>query len=141
MAKKARTPEYNAWLNIRARCRHDYEKNYPFYKGRGITVCPEWENSFVAFLTHVGPRPSPHYSIDRIDNDRGYEPGNCRWATAEEQANNRRSNCLYCFEGEYLTMRQILVKTGHQISLPTLHARIFDYGWPVERAVSEPVRR
>ena len=104
-------------------------------------MCPEWMKDFKTFAAHVGHRPSLRHSIERIDNSRGYEPGNCRWATAEDQANNRRSNRLWDFEGEKLTLRQILKKTGHDISWPTLHARVYDYGWSIERAISEPVRR
>ncbi len=139
--KDKRTAEYETWLNIRTRCRDVSRKDYKLYGGRGIKMCPEWMGDFSAFLAHVGPRPSSKHSIDRIDNARGYEPNNCRWVTAEEQANNRRSNRLYNFGGEMLTLRQIIKKTGHKISLPTLHARVFDYGWPIERAITKPVGR
>jgi hypothetical protein len=72
------------------RCENPNDQAYPRYGGRGITVCPEWRADFAAFLRDVGRRPNPELSIDRIDNDRGYEPGNVRWATAKQQANNRR---------------------------------------------------
>jgi hypothetical protein len=78
---------------MRARCTRATHPSYPLYGGRGITVCPEWD-SFERFLEDVGQRPDPSLSLDRVDNDRGYEPGNVRWATRAEQAANRRNRCL-----------------------------------------------
>lgn len=72
------------------RCTNQNSKDYVNYGGRGITVCDEWTDSFEAFYAHVGPVPSLDHSIDRIDNDGNYEPGNVRWASADVQVNNRR---------------------------------------------------
>jgi hypothetical protein len=84
------TPEYKAWVHLVARCENPNDPSFADYGGRGITVCPEWRHDPAAFLAHVGPRPSARHSIDRIDNSRGYCPGNVRWATKKEQACNRR---------------------------------------------------
>ncbi len=88
-----RTAEYRSWAHMIARCENPKVNGYKNYGGRGIKVCKEWRESFAAFLTHVGKRPSPKYSIDRWPNNNGdYEPGNVRWATMSEQhLNSRRS--------------------------------------------------
>lgn len=83
-------PEYCIWQAMKDRCLNPRHKFYSYYGGRGITVFPGWVNDFVAFLEHIGRRPSPKLQIDRIDNNRGYEPGNVRWATKAEQMANRR---------------------------------------------------
>lgn len=81
------TPEYRAWVSMRSRCRN----NKALYVDRGITVCERWMLSFQAFMDDMGPIPVKGYTLDRIDNDKGYEPGNCRWTDAQTQAINRRS--------------------------------------------------
>ena len=86
-----RTTEYLSWAAMRQRCYKPATRGYEYYGGRGITVCDRWSD-FVAFLSDMGPKPSPKHSIDRINVDGNYEPGNCRWATgAEQQANKRPS--------------------------------------------------
>jgi hypothetical protein len=82
--------EYWAWQNAKARCFNPKMKSYKNYGERGITMAPEWVNDFPAFLAHIGPRPGLGYTLDRIDNERGYEPGNVRWATHSEQNRNKR---------------------------------------------------
>jgi len=84
------TPEYNAWLAMKQRCCNPNYEYYKNYGGRGIIICPEWLDDFLAFLQEMGPRPAKGYSVDRIDNNGNYEPGNVKWSTAKEQANNRR---------------------------------------------------
>ncbi|MET3349056.1 UNVERIFIED_ORG: hypothetical protein ABID57_000725 [Arthrobacter sp. UYEF1] len=98
--------EYGIWHSMRKRCHEPNSQAYKDYGGRGITVCEEWRYSFQAFYDYIGPRPSPEHSIERIDNDRGYEPGNVKWATRIEQANNRRSNRRIAWQGEVHTVSQ-----------------------------------
>lgn len=87
---KSHTVEHSTWMRMIDRCHNPSNSRYAGWGGRGISVCPEWRNDFMAFLNHVGKKPSPKHSIDRIDNDRGYGPGNCRWALPYTQMRNSR---------------------------------------------------
>lgn len=84
----SQTSEHGIWSNMKRRCEDPKSPKYPRYGGRGIRVCECWRESFVAFVGDMGLRPSPRHSIDRIDNDGNYEPGNCRWASAKQQVLN-----------------------------------------------------
>jgi hypothetical protein len=83
------SPEYRAWVHMKHRCLCKTGRQYADYGGRGITVDPAWMN-FATFLADVGRKPSRKHSLDRRDNDKGYDKANCRWALPHEQQNNRR---------------------------------------------------
>lgn len=95
-----RSSAHSTWTGIITRCTNPKQKNYRNYGGRGVTVCERWRNSFEAFLEDVGEKPSPKHTIDRIDNSKGYEPGNVRWATMTEQHRNKRNNRRITIDGE-----------------------------------------
>ena len=88
--KKRVSPTYKSWTSMKDRCNNLNADNYPRYGGKGVMVCDCWLNSFVAFLEDMGIRPEGT-TLDRIDNDGNYEPGNCRWSTTSVQNSNRRS--------------------------------------------------
>lgn len=94
-----RTKEYATWVGIKDRCLNVNGKDYPRYGGAGITICSEWAESFVCFLAHIGRAPSQKHQVDRIDNQRGYEPGNVRWATSKTQSMNRRNSKTWHVKG------------------------------------------
>ena len=102
---------YKIWLSMRGRCKNPRNKNYARYGGRGITVCDRWDD-FEQFLADMGDRPSPQHSIDRIDNNKGYSPENCRWATQEVQGNNKSNNKRLTVNGKTKTVMQWSRDTG-----------------------------
>ncbi|MES2958113.1 MAG: hypothetical protein V4792_07990 [Pseudomonadota bacterium] len=134
---KGGSPEYVAWQRMKQRCYYPGERQFANYGGRGITVCPEWRESFLAFLADVGKRPSAKHSLDRIDTSGHYEPSNVRWATHREQSLNKRNNRLLTFMGETHPLREWARLRG--ISVPALENRLNAYGWTVERALTQPV--
>jgi hypothetical protein len=89
----SKTPVYNVWCTMRMRCANQTDKSFSHYGGRGIKVCVAWDRSFETFAYDMGPRPKGG-TLERIDNDKGYEPKNCRWASAAEQCRNQRSNVM-----------------------------------------------
>lgn len=89
--RSGKRPEYNIWCSMKARCSDRDARDRQYYFDRGIRVCERWSNSYAAFIADMGPRPSSKHTIDRKDNDRGYEPDNCRWATWSEQRRNTRA--------------------------------------------------
>lgn len=111
---------YSSWAGAKARCLNPRNKKFPNYGGRGITICDEWRNSFQAFLAYMGECPEGH-TLDRINNEGNYEPGNCRWATQKVQQRNRRDTIWITHDGVRLTMKEWGERTG--IPYSTLFAR------------------
>lgn len=131
---KVGTSTYHVWSSMIARCRNPKCPAYPNYGGRGIGVCEAW-TSFSGFLADMGERPEG-LSLDRVDNDQGYSPENCRWATRTEQARNKRSTRLITVNGETLSTAEWSERSGLKIA--TIWARIAK-GWPESAAVTTPV--
>ena len=130
---------YNVWRGMLKRCQIVNNADYENYGGRGITVCERWRNSFDAFMDDMGPRPTPKHQLDRYpDNDGHYEPGNCRWATPKQQANNRRSSRLLEYNGVTKTAAQWAEHA--EMLVTTLYVRL-KRGWSIEDAIERPVRR
>lgn len=115
--------EYIIWSSMKKRCNNKKCSAYPGYGGRGLKVCSRWLNSFESFLSDMGHRPSTDHSIDRLNNDKGYSPSNCRWATRTEQANNRRGCHAISIGGETLTVAQICRKYG--VSRQSIYTKHF----------------
>jgi len=135
----SKRPEYRVWKNMVQRCCNPNNERYIDYGGRGITICKEWRKSFPAFLLHIGPRPSPIHSLDRIDNERGYEPGNVRWVTVHEQNRNQRSNLWFTAYGETHTLSDwARIK---QIPINTLYSRAISLSWSFEDALAGITKR
>lgn len=132
------SPEYRAWLHIRNRCCNPNVKDFPHYGGRGITICDRWRDSFEAFLADMGKRPSSRHSVDRIDVNANYTPGNCRWATSRQQQNNRRDNFIVIVGGKTITLRDACRSAGVNYNLVWL--RINRQGWTLFEAVTTPRR-
>jgi hypothetical protein len=123
-AKRAgHAPEYAVWAGMIQRCTNPADLNYHNYGGRGITVCDRWRESFEAFKSDMGPRPSQRHTIDRIDVNGNYEPSNCRWATATEQARNTRSNRRITVGDVTLCVAEWAERSG--IPIETVHARLY----------------
>jgi len=131
-------PVYWAWRTMLQRCENPNYKQYENYGGRGIKVCGEWHDPQVFISWALANGWQEGLSIDRIDNDGNYEPGNCRWVTVKVQARNKRNNHLITFDGKTQTMAGWAEELN--ISYNVLKQRIDQYHWPIERALTEPIR-
>lgn len=140
-----RSPTYRSWQNMVARCTQPSNPAFAYYKKRKITLCDRWrigneeKGGFEYFLEDMGERPlENNYTIERINNAGNYEPGNCRWATRREQANNRITNVTFEYEGRLFTMAELARHTG--VSKELLRARLCrsKLPWTVTGAVITP---
>jgi hypothetical protein len=106
------TTEYVIWRGMKKRCNNSRDPRYHDYGGRGISVCDRWNKSFPAFLEDMGLRPSLDHSLERLDNNKGYEPGNVVWATRAQQQRNMRSNRFVMCEGEIMSVTDAARRLG-----------------------------
>ena len=136
LPKFYKSPEYRSWSMARNRCRNPRADNFRFYGGRGITFSSKFD-SFAVFIEEVGPRPAG-FQLERVDNSKGYEPGNVRWASRQRQCNNRRTNHVLAMNGR----SQSISDWGRELGIRplTIQARIAS-GWSAEKALTTPVRR
>ena len=134
----SKSPEHSAWSRIRNRCYNPNASKFRWYGGRGISVCQRWRDSFKAFYEDMGPRPFPKATIERINNDGNYEPGNCRWATQHDQSRNTQRTILLAFRGRTQCLQDWAAEVG--IERQTLQGRI-QSGWDIERALTEAVKQ
>lgn len=134
---KRHSPEYGSWRAMKERCQNPKATKYPTYGGRGITICERWQR-FDNFFADMGPKPTPFHTLERINNGGNYEPGNCRWASNDEQAINRRNNHRIEIDGVTRTIAEWRRHLG--ISKSTYDARI-RLGWSIKDALATPVKR
>lgn len=120
------TPEYNTWVHMNQRCHNPNNKDYGDYGGRGIEVDPLWRDSFEAFFMMVGPRPFPDATIERVDYNKGYVPGNVKWISREEQVLNKRDNVVIELDGISKTVSQWAEESP--VSAFTIYKRV-KRGW------------
>lgn len=125
-------PTYQCWQDMKQRCNNPNSQQFHNYGARGIRVCQRWLDSFDNFLSDMGEKPDG-LTLDRIDNDKGYSPENCRWATKRQQRKNQRTIIMIAFSGETMCRRDWAKKTG-------LHETTIQYrmnaGWPIEDCLS-----
>ena len=136
---QGRNKEHNAWRGILCRCYDPKVPEYKYYGGKGVKMCDEWLNSFDAFCEYVGPPPSKKHSIDRIDSNKDYAPGNVRWATPIEQSNNRCKVKKYSYEGDEISLPEICRRAGADYNL--VRRRVTQHGWTVAEALASTAER
>lgn len=131
------TPEYRAWRGMINRCTNKNDAAFKNYGGRGIGISVRWHRSFEHFIADVGLRPTPHHSIDRIDNNGSYVKDNVRWATKKEQSRNRRRRPL-TIDG----VTKLLCEWAEESGIPVrlIWQRIYVLGWLPAKAVYYPQR-
>ena len=131
-----RSAEYRSWKEMRGRCMRTDHHQWGDYGGRGITICERWSD-FATFYADMGAKPSRKHTLDRIENDGNYEPGNCQWATRKEQNRNRRSNVWVDYGGKRMILTDACILAG--LNYKTVANRIYS-GLSSEEALSRPLR-
>lgn len=132
----SKSPEYKSWDKMIGRTCNLNSDSYNYYGGRGITVCDRWRHSFENFYRDMGPKPSPEYSIERIDVNGNYEPGNCRWVTSKEQARNKRSTIIVTYKG--ITKPLIDWSEDLKLDYKVLYNRLRS-NWVIEDIFEKPI--
>ncbi len=135
-----KSPEWSTWSTMIQRCTDPASTSYPNYGAKGIRVCDRWLDSFGNFLADMGPKPDPHYSIERKDSAEGYTPENCIWADIITQANNRSTNVHVEWEGQTYTVAQLARHLGREDSIRDFQRRLRK-GWSIDRTVNQPIKR
>lgn len=131
------TLTYARWKSMMARCHNPNATNYKYYGALGITVCEQWHN-FTAFLNDMGECASRSMTLDRKENSKGYEPGNCQWVTQAEQNKNRSCCVILTFNGITQNVTDWAEFVG--MSSNALSQRLY-LGWCVERALTQPLKK
>lgn len=134
---KAKHPLYQTWIDMRRRCYNPKRIEFNNYGGRGISVCDNWRLDFWAFARDMGEKPTPFHTLDRIDNNKGYSPANCRWATNKQQMRNTSRKLELTYNGTTKPLAYWAEVTG--VKHQTLRSRI-KRGWTAERALTLPIR-
>jgi len=127
---------WKAWEGMRSRCADPSNKDWKWYGGKGIKVHSSWMDDFDQFIRHIGPKPTEKHTLDRIDRNGNYEPGNVRWATWTEQARNRSNNRIVEFKGQSMVLIEAAELSG--IPYKTVKMRVAK-GWDTDRALTQPV--
>jgi|SRR5215813_5355532 len=133
--RKDHMPERRIWSQMKRRCEDPRASDYPTYGGVEVTVDTEWSQSFERFFAAVGPMPGSAYTLDRIDNSRGYEPGNVRWAPRQQQARNRRNNTMITWDGVSMCLSAWAERLG--VDRHTIGKRL-QQGWSLDQALNTP---
>lgn len=133
---ESRSAEYTSWHDMRNRCSDGKKHNFMHYGGRGIAICERWKK-FENFLTDMGRKPSPKHTLERRDNNRNYEPSNCRWATRAEQSRNYRHSVYVTYKGVRGLLLELCEYFGLSYSVVSSRLRL---GWSLEKAMATPTR-
>lgn len=128
----------SVWRAMINRCHNPKNRGFYLYGGRGVAVCQRWRESLIAFIEDMGLPPTDKHTLDRIDNDGDYEPGNCRWATMATQNRNRRNNVMITYKGKTQCLTDWAHELGVSVDLIIARRR---RGWSDERALREPSHR
>lgn len=133
--QRSHCPEYKVWYGMNQRCHNRNDSAYRNYGGRGIQVCDRWRHSFQNFASDMGDRPTSKHTLERIDNDKGYSPDNCRWATRKEQSRNTRVNRRITIGGKTQILQDWVDQYGISTTLVINRTK---RGWPIRAAITVP---